>query len=361
MTQLSTDDLLDSARIGALEAVRAGVTTCGDTCDTGLALEALVEAGIGGIVFQEVFGPDPAQAADSIARLDEKVARLEARAGDRARVRIGLSPHAPYTVSAELFGAVARFARERNLPVAIHAAESAAEEAYVRDGVGPFADRLAARGIATTARGASTISYLADLGVLESRPLLIHAVRATDADLDAVAASGSRIAHCPKSNAKFGHGVARLRAMRERGIDVGLGTDSVASNNVVDMLDEARAAVLLARATSRDAGALRAHDALALATQGGARALGLDDEIGSLEAGKRADFCAVALDGLHTLPVYDVETALVFSATARDVALTVAAGRVVFDRDAATQTLLDEARLVVRLGEIRDKIAAAAN
>jgi 5-methylthioadenosine/S-adenosylhomocysteine deaminase len=195
--------------------------------------------------------------------------------------------------------------------------------------------------------------------VLAASPLLVHAVRATDDDLDAIASTGSRVAHCPKSNAKFGHGVARLGAMRERSVKVGLGTDSVASNNALDMLDEARAATMLARASSRDPLALSARDALELATAGGARALGLEAEVGTLEPGKGADLCAVALDGLHIAPVYDVETSLVFSASARDVLLTVVGGRVVFDRDAPSPTLFDEPRLRARLVEIRGKIAAA--
>ena len=359
LNRLTGDDLLDSARLGALEAVRSGVTCCGDTCDSGLALDALLEGGIRGVVYQEVFGPEPAQAGESLARLAEKVARLTDRAGDSGRVRVGVSPHAPFTVSADLFRGVAAFASERELPVAIHAAESEAEQRFMLEGTGPFADRFAERGIAWTPPGVSTIAYLADLGVLDCKPLLVHAVQASEADVEAIARSGSRVAHCPKSNAKFGHGVAPVARLLARGVTVALGTDSVASNNVVDMLDEARAAVLMARASGRDAGALSARRALALATLDGARALGLEAEIGSLEAGKRADMCAISLDGLHAAPVYDVETTLVFSTSARDVALTICGGRVVFDASSLAPTLFDEPRLWARMREIRARIAAA--
>jgi cytosine/adenosine deaminase-related metal-dependent hydrolase len=359
LNRMTGNDLIDSARLGALEAVRSGVTCCGDTCDSGLALDALLESGIRGIVYQEVFGPDPAQSAASLARLAEKVAQLVDRAGDTGRVRVGVSPHAPFTVSADLFRGVAAFARERGLPVAIHTAESVAEERFVRRGTGPFADRLAERNIPWTPPGTSTIAYLRDLGVLACKPLLVHAVHATDADAEAIAETGSAVAHCPKSNAKFGHGVAPLAKLLSHGVTVGLGTDSVASNNVVDMLDEARVAVLMARASGRDAAALSARRALELATIGGASALGLAGEIGSLEDGKRADLCAIALDGLHAAPVYDVETALVFSASARDVVLTVCGGRVVYDASRLTPTLLDEPRLRARMREIRTRIAAA--
>jgi cytosine/adenosine deaminase-related metal-dependent hydrolase len=360
-TILSAEDLLDSARFGALEALAAGVTTIGDTCDSGAALDALLEAGMRGIVFQEVFGPDVAQAPDSMRKLSDKVDALQRRAGVDGRVRAGISPHAPYTVSGELFRRATAFAIERGLPVAIHAAESEDEERFVRDGEGPFAEGLARRGIAFEPRRSSTIAYLASLGVLACKPLLIHAVTATGEDLDLVAASGARVAHCPKSNAKLGHGAAPLRAMLERGIAVGLGTDSVASNNVCDLIDEARTATLIARTRAGDFRALAARDALRLATLGGAEALGLASEIGTIEAGKRADLCAISLEGRHLEPVYDVEAAIVFSASGSDVRMTLVDGRPLYDRRGdAPFRLVDESRLRSRIGEIRARVALAA-
>jgi cytosine/adenosine deaminase-related metal-dependent hydrolase len=356
---LGDEDMLDSARLGALEALSAGVTMCGDTCDSGLALDALLEAGMRGTVFQEVFGPDMAQAPESMRKLTEKVDALRERAGYGGRVRVGISPHAPYTVSGELFRRTTAFALERNLPVAIHAAESDDEERFVREGTGPFAEGLARRAISWEAPRTSTIAYLASLGVLETRPLLIHAVRATLADLDLVAASGACIAHCPKSNAKLGHGAAPLREMLDRAIVVGLGTDSVASNNVCDPIDEARCAVMSARTRAGDFRALSSRTALELSTLGGARALGRDLEVGTIEPGKRADLCAVSLDGLHHAPVYDVEAAIVFSATARDVVMTVVDGRILYDARGETRfPHADEERLRRRMIEIRDRIVA---
>jgi len=357
---LTSDDMLDSARIGTAEALASGVTTTADTCDTGVALEAMIEAGIRGIVFQEVFGPDVAQAPESMRGLDEKIIGLERRAAGATRIRIGISPHAPYTVSAELFRRATAFAIDRSLPMAIHAAESDAEEQFVRSGRGPFADGLARRGIAWTPPGTSTIAYLDTLGVLEARPLLIHATRATGADLDRIAATGSRIAHCPKSNAKLGHGSAPLSEMRERRISVGLGTDSVASNNVCDLLDEARAALMIARARLGSLRALSAREALRLATLGGAEALGLENDVGSLEEGKRADLCVVTLDGWHARPVHDVESALVYSASARDVVATFVDGERLYDaRRRRPFSTLDSERLRARCDEIRERIASA--
>jgi 5-methylthioadenosine/S-adenosylhomocysteine deaminase len=353
---MTADDLIDSARLGALEALRAGVTTCADTCDSGAALDALIEAGLGGTVYQEIFGPSPEQAIDSMRKLEEKVAALEERRGVNGMVRVGVSPHAPYTVSAALFERVTEFALATNRPVAIHAAESEPEELLVRSGKGYFAERLAGRGIHWETPGTSTIEYLKCIGVLDSKPLLIHAVRATDDDLESVFASGSSIVHCPKSNAKFGHGVARVADMRRRGIPVGLGTDSVASNNVCDLLDEGRVAVFAARAVGCDPEALTARDAIRMATLDGARALGVNSEIGSLEPGKRADLCCVSLSGLHASPVYDVETALVFSTSRHDVTMTMAAGRILHDASGGSECGLDEERLRARLGEIHRRV-----
>ncbi|HSA57557.1 MAG TPA: amidohydrolase family protein, partial [Gemmatimonadaceae bacterium] len=191
---------------------------------------------------------------------------------------------------------------------------------------GPFADALRARDIPVAPRGASTIALLERNGVLDARPLLIHCVRADDADIGRIAAHRCSVAHCPASNAKLGHGTAPVTAMLDAGIAVGLGTDSVASNNRMDLLDEARLAVLMQRARTRRPDALSAAGALALATIGGARAIGLDAEIGSLEIGKSADLAAFPIDGLRTVPVYEPESTAVFALSGRAARLVTVAG-----------------------------------
>ena len=140
------------------------------------------------------------------------------------------------------------------------------------------------------------------------------------------------MAHCPKSNAKFGHGYAPFEKLMDAGISVGLGSDSVASNNVCDLLEESRFAALAARNRSGSERFVTAREVLEAATIGGARALGLDDRIGTIEPGKQADIAVISLDDPAQLPVNDIEATLVFSSHGRDVVKTMVAGKDVFQR-----------------------------
>jgi cytosine/adenosine deaminase-related metal-dependent hydrolase len=301
--------MLDSARYGIEEGIRAGITSYADTCSSGVVMRAMREAGVRGIMYQEVFGPDPAQCAESMAGLREKVGSL--RYLETPLVRLGISPHAPYTVSDDLFRECAKLSREQSLPIAIHVAEGATEHDYVVNASGVFAEGLRRRGISVSSRGTSPVQLLATLGVLETSPLLIHCVRVDQRDIQSIARSRSCIAHCPVSNAKLGHGTAPLDEMLAAGIIVGLGSDSVASNNRLDLLDEARFAILAQRARLGSFEIPEAVDALELATAGGARAIGIGDAVGTLEAGKQADLAAFSLDGIG--PVHDPVATAIFS------------------------------------------------
>ncbi|MEP7085819.1 MAG: amidohydrolase family protein, partial [Gemmatimonadota bacterium] len=203
---MTPERYLDSARFGIAEGVRAGITTYADTCDSGASLEAMRERGVRGIMYQEVFSPtaEPKAVSDAAARLAEQLARHDLFETELQHV--GVSPHAPYTVSDPLFALVARSGRR----IAIHIAESDAEHRFVTKGEGPFAEGHRARGFSVAPRATSPIALLAKLGVLDAHPLLIHCVRVSEADIDAIAQSGSTVAHCPISNAKLGHGIAPL-------------------------------------------------------------------------------------------------------------------------------------------------------
>ena len=288
---MTPERFLDSARWGIAEGVRAGITTFADTCDSGVVLEAMRERGVRGIMYQEVFSPsaNPDAVREAASRLAAQLARHDAFETELQHV--GVSPHAPYTVSDPLFALVARSGRR----IAVHIAESDAEQRFVCEGEGPFADAHRARGFPVAPRATSPIALLEKLGVLDAHPLLIHCVRVSDSDIAAIAASGSTVAHCPISNAKLGHGIAPVLEMLDAGIAVGLGSDSMAANNRMHLLEESRAAVLAQRVRAGTPNALPASRALELATLGGARALALSDRVGSLEVGKEADLAAFDL------------------------------------------------------------------
>jgi 5-methylthioadenosine/S-adenosylhomocysteine deaminase len=283
------------------------------------------------VAFREVFGPIAAEATTSLDGLKAKVAAM--RESETALARVGVSPHAPYTVSAELFRRVVEYAANEALDVCIHTAESEAEQQLLLANEGDFAIRLAARGIEWNAPQKSTIKYFDSLGVLEVSPLLIHCVRVDDADIELIGKHKARVAHCPKSNAKLGHGIAPLEKMRKANINVGLGTDSVASNNRLDLLSEAQFCALVHRAASQNFKEPGAEQLLKMATLDGARVLGVASETGSLEVGKQADLIAIDLSKVHNQPLHDVASAIIFSATSEDVYLTMVAGRVLFADD----------------------------
>lgn len=306
---LTDADFVDSAALGIAEGLAHGVTTYGDTAPGDAAFTAMLQAGVRGIAYREVFGPDPAQAESSLATLRDQVAAMRPRATEL--VRVGVSPHAPYSVSDRLFAAVAGWAAAERLPVAVHIAESFVESQLVTRGIGEYADFLRSRSIAVVPRGRSPLEVLERAGLLRAHTLLIHCVRVDEAAVQRIAVAGCGVAHCPASNARLGHGIAPLAEFLRAGARVGLGSDSVASNNRIDLLEEARLASHLQRVRLGSHDAVTAKAAFRLATLGGAEALRLDGEVGSLEAGKQADLAVFALPP-HAHPVTDPYAALVF-------------------------------------------------
>ena len=320
---LTYEDCLDSARLGVLEGLAAGITTFADSSPSPAAFDAMRELHVRGIAYREVFGPDPAQLGTAMDELRRTVRSMEA--DQTPLVRIGVSPHAPYSVSDDLFAAVAAYARERRLPLATHVAESVAESDLVAGGCGAFAAFLSGRGISVMPRARSPVALLARQGVLAPGTLLIHCVRIDREDIALIAERHCGVAHCPASNAKLGHGVAPLAALRDAGVPVGLGSDSMASNNRMNLLDEGRLALLAQRMLlHRDV--LDAATGLELATLGGARALGIGGEVGSLEPGKQADLAAFAVPP-SLGPVYDPHDSLLWALSGSPASRVIVAGR----------------------------------
>ena len=328
--KMSDSEIEASAVTGAMEGANAGVTCFGDIGRYGRAgLNALKKVGLRGIVFQETeFSPDNRTATRDFEQLIDKFDKLRSDATDL--VGVGLSPHSPYTVGSRLLEKIAEYSILNGVPLTIHAAESAHEIELLTRGTGFFTEVYEKFGLEWQSPHCTPIEYLTRLGVLSTKPLLAHCVQVSKSDIEKIAASGSKVAHCPKSNAKFGHGYAPFEAFLDAGIGVGLGSDSVASNNVCDLLEESRFAALSARNREGSTRFITAREVLEAATLGGAKALGLDASIGTLEPGKQADLAVISLTNTAQQPLGDIHAALVFSSNAKDVVKTIVAGKTVF-------------------------------
>lgn len=298
--RLDLDEMTAIARLGAAECLRSGITTVGDASYSGAAATACAELGLRAIVYLEVFGRETDHIAE---RFEANRDRVAGSLSDR--VRIGVSPHTVFTASLELW----RAATELGVPLMTHFAETELEVEWARSG-----------------RGLTSIRELAEHGLLGDRLVAAHCVHLDDEETALLAAAGVSVAHCPRSNALLGCGIAPLRTLLDAGIRVGLGTDSPASTPSFDMFEELRACVMAARARERRADAISAREALELATLGSARALGLDAETGSLAPGKHADLTVVSLQGSPYLPWEDPVGAVVFGGSPSRVLLTVVDG-----------------------------------
>jgi cytosine/adenosine deaminase-related metal-dependent hydrolase len=267
-----------------------------DNTDAGVSVEALARAGLRGRVYQEVFGIEPEP--DDATILRELTAKLEAhrqtlqRYEASERITLGVAPHAIYTVRDSLMRAVRQYAREESLPLSIHAAESSEEVALARAGSGSFAEMFVERKIAYLHPRVPPIEYLHNAGVLASDVQLVHATRAEPRELEMMARAGVSVAHCPRSNARLLTGIAPVYGMRRLGIPIALGTDSAVSAGNLDLWEELRFGALAQRAVSYAASPTW-RDWVRMLTLDGAKAFGVDTQIGSLEAGKRADVIAV--------------------------------------------------------------------
>jgi 5-methylthioadenosine/S-adenosylhomocysteine deaminase len=271
-------------------------------------------------VYLEVFGEGP---GELVTRFEPNRERVAAAFSDR--VRLGVSPHAPYSCSADLYRACLAL----GLPLATHVAESHAERAWMVDGSGAFEAHCA---LFPPSPGETGIRLLAREGLLGPAVTAAHCVVVDPDEIELLAQYDVGVVHCPRSNALLGCGIAPLAELRAAGIRIGLGTDSPASTPSFDIFDELRMAIALARAGATDASALTPREALRLATLGSAEAIGLAGEIGSLTPGKRADLCVVELAGSPFDPVDDPVVAVVLGGAPAHVCRTIVDGMTRYSR-----------------------------
>jgi 5-methylthioadenosine/S-adenosylhomocysteine deaminase len=329
----SADSVRASARLGVAELIKGG-TTCALTMETvnhtAEVFRVIEESGFRAIVGKCMMdkGDDVPDALHEQTQnsLDESVSLMKAWHG-KADGRIGycFAPRFALSCTSKLLAQVAKLAREHGVMVHTHASENKNECAIVEQETGQ-----------------RNVAYLDSLGLSGAHVVLAHCVYLDAAEFEILANTRTNVAHCPSSNLKLGSGVAEIKRMLEQGISVSLGADGAACNNRLDMFTEMRSMALLQK-VFHGPEAVPAHQALRMATHGGAKALGLDKEIGTLETGKRGDVIVVNLDTLHSTPhASDLVSALVYSAEATDVRSVIINGEIVM-KDRVLSTLDERA------------------
>ncbi|MDH3523185.1 MAG: amidohydrolase [Acidobacteriota bacterium] len=327
-------------RLACLEMLRGGTTTFADMYYFEDVIAREVErCGIRAVLGETLIdfpAPDHETWDEAVAYTRRFVERWRGH----ERIRPAVAPHAPYTVSGEHLVAAHALAAELDVPLLIHLAEDRHEVADVR-----------------SRTGTTSIDYLDRLGVLQDRVLAAHVVWPTAAEIELLAERRVGVAHCPQSNMKIAAGVAPVPAMLAAGVAVALGTDGAASNNDLDLWEEIDTAAKLHKVVAADPTVVDARQAVRMATIEGARALDMEDEIGSLEVGKRADLVVVGVDGFHQQPHYGLYSLLAYSTKAADVDTVIVDGVVVVENGRVLT--VDAAATLARAAEYRDRIRPA--
>lgn len=335
---LGREFVYDGTRLACAEMLKGGTTTFNDMYFyPEAAARAVKEAGMRAAIGMVVLDFSTPYAADCDDYLSKGLEARDAYGTD-PELSFFFAPHAPYTVSDKSFSKVLTYAEELDLPIHIHLNETLDEvkESIGKHNMGP-------------------VSRLSRLGLLGPNLIAVHMVHARLDEIEMLAREGCHVVHCPTSNLKLASGFAPVVEMIDAGINVALGTDGAASNNRSDMLSEMRLAALLAKGRSGNAQSLPAMQALEMATLNGARALGLEHEIGSLVPGKVADMAAVELSGAELSPIYDPVSHLVYCIGREHVSHVWVGGEIRIDEGDFVS--LDEAALVTKAAWWKEKIA----
>ena len=330
----------DGARLAAAEMLSAGITCFSDQYFfPEIVAEVAAESHMRAKIATPVIDFKTAWAETAEECLAKGSELVHDAYADHPLVSAAFAPHSVGSVSDEGFHALRVLADQLDSQVQIHLHESAQE---VEESV--------------AATGKRPIERLEELGLVNASMLAVHAVHLTDAEIDLFAQSGVSVAHCPNSNLKLADGIAPVAKMLAAGVKVSLGTDSAASNNVLDLLGEARTAALIGKVAADDATAVSAQQVLRMLTIDGARCLGLQDEIGSIEAGKAADLTCIDLDTLNSQPVFEPVSQIVYTARAGQVSDVWVAGKHLVDGGTLTQ--IDRHEVIQRANEWRDRMTS---
>ncbi len=355
--RFTSQDWDDAALLGAAEALQSGITTVADITRTGSSGHAVQAAGLRGVVYREVSTMNKREVGIVMERATADIEAWRAT-GDAKRLTIGIAPHAAYSCHPELFRRVAEYAQD-GTPVAMHLAGSREEYEFVKHGSSMLArdvrDSFDERAPLWLPTGVSPVRYVLQWGIFDVPNLLaVHCTQLDDGDIEALARHDVAVAYCPRCNAKLGMGIAPIHEFINAGIRVGLGTDSPAASNSMDEFEEMRIGLLVQRAVLGEERFIPARQFVKLATLGAARALKIDDRVGSLEPGKQADIVAVDLSESHQIPTHSPYGTLVHTANQENVLWTMVAGEVVYETHAWSR--LDHERIFARAEEMRMKL-----
>jgi 5-methylthioadenosine/S-adenosylhomocysteine deaminase len=299
-------------RLGCLEMIRGGTTTYVDMYYFEDAIaEETARAGMRAVLGETLIdfpAPDNKTWEAGMAYMEKYVSRWKGH----PLITPAIAPHAPYTVSTEHLKQAHAFSSKHGVPLVIHVAEDQAEVKTIQERY-----------------KASSVAYLDSIGLLSGRVIAAHMVWPTEGDIRTLASRSVGVAHCPQSNMKIAAGIAPLPQMLRAGVNVGLGTDGAASNNDLNLWEEIDTAAKLHKVFAKDPTVIKAQEAIEMATIRGARAIHLDKEIGSLEAGKRADIIIVGIDAAHQTPLYNVYSHLAYTTKAADVETVIINGKTV--------------------------------
>ncbi len=318
-----------AGELACLEMLKAGVTTYNDMYFIGESMaEPALKAGLRALI-----GITILDFKNPVEGINEAV-KLAREYKDNELVKAVLAPHAVYTCSKENLLKIKQAAEENNLRLHMHVSETEKEANDWKK-----------------SSGQSPVEYLDELGLLSDKLTAAHSVWLDDHDLKIYQDRGVKIAHCPISNMKLASGAAPLKKMLELGITVGLGTDGAASNNTLDLFSDMRACALLHKVNNFDPTAVSAQAVVKMATIDGAKVLGLEKEIGSLEAGKKADIITINLNKPHLTPVYNPYSHLVYCVDAGDVNDVIVNGQVIM-KNRAVKTL-DEEKILKQASQFK--------
>ncbi|RJQ32985.1 MAG: amidohydrolase [Actinobacteria bacterium] len=353
--KLSDEDWQASADIGAMEAVKSGITTIADTSTEGYSLNSAKKYGLRGFIFAEVTGLNPADVSKIMSKTKKRVGDWQSKVSG-TKLNIGISPYSTYTVSPPLYKAVNEYARENNLLLSTHVAGTKDEYEFVKYASGPLATKFKKIAgfddVLWQPTGASPVKYLEQWDGFEGNVIAVHCVHVNAMDLDILAKYNVKVVHCPRVSAKLGMGIAPLKGLAQRKLKIGLGSDSPASNNTVDLFEEMRVGLYLQRGLNHTSEGFSAEEFIKMATIGGAEVLGLESEIGSLEPQKQADIIAIDLSRSYQIPTRDPYSAIVYGANQANVVFTMCGGQVLYDREHSfideTQAKVEKARSKLR-------------